>query len=49
VGGLIFSTNVTLLVLPSIYAILDDWRQGMRRVLREARGLPPIEAEPETA
>jgi HAE1 family hydrophobic/amphiphilic exporter-1 len=26
VGGLIFSTLITLVVLPAIYAILDDWR-----------------------
>jgi HAE1 family hydrophobic/amphiphilic exporter-1 len=43
VGGLIFSTFITLLVLPTIYAILDDWRNGARRLVRRARGLPETE------
>jgi HAE1 family hydrophobic/amphiphilic exporter-1 len=46
VGGLIFSTIITLLVLPSIYAVLDDWRAGAKRVWRRARGLPEHD-EPE--
>jgi HAE1 family hydrophobic/amphiphilic exporter-1 len=37
VGGLIFSTIVTLLVMPTIYAILDDWRSGVRRLFQRAR------------
>ncbi|MBL8296774.1 MAG: efflux RND transporter permease subunit [Rhodanobacteraceae bacterium] len=36
-GGLIFSTAVTLLALPVIYAQLDDMRMWMRRVFRDAR------------
>ena len=32
-GGLAFSTVVTLLFLPTIYAILDDTSLAMRRVL----------------
>jgi HAE1 family hydrophobic/amphiphilic exporter-1 len=37
-GGLTFSTIVTLLALPCIYALLDDARLWVRRMLREARG-----------
>ncbi|HEX5124495.1 MAG TPA: efflux RND transporter permease subunit [Rhodanobacteraceae bacterium] len=37
-GGLTFSTIVTLLALPCIYALLDDARNWSRRVVREARG-----------
>jgi HAE1 family hydrophobic/amphiphilic exporter-1 len=48
VGGLIFSTIVTLLVLPTIYSILDDWRLGTARLVRRARGLP-VDAAPAAA
>ncbi|MEP6938915.1 MAG: efflux RND transporter permease subunit [Rudaea sp.] len=37
VGGLIFSTLVSLLVLPTIYSLLDDARLWGRRVLQDAR------------
>ncbi|HEX7914595.1 efflux RND transporter permease subunit [Rudaea sp.] len=36
-GGLIFSTIVSLLVLPTIYSLLDDASLWGRRVLRETR------------
>ncbi|HVH33878.1 MAG TPA: efflux RND transporter permease subunit [Tahibacter sp.] len=36
-GGLVFSTGVTLLALPVIYAQLDDLRMWVRRVFRDAR------------
>ncbi|MCD9088820.1 efflux RND transporter permease subunit [Stenotrophomonas sp. SY1] len=39
-GGLAFSTVVSLLFLPTIYAILDDTRMGTARLVRRARGLP---------
>jgi HAE1 family hydrophobic/amphiphilic exporter-1 len=35
-GGLVFSTAVTLLALPVIYAQLDDMRMWTRRVFRDA-------------
>ena len=38
-GGLAFSTVVSLLFLPTIYAILDDLRTGAVRGLRAARGV----------
>ena len=37
-GGLVFSTLVSLLVLPVIYALLDDMSLWSKRMLREARG-----------
>ena len=36
-GGLAFSTVVSLLFLPTIYAILDDLRNGTSRLLQRAR------------
>ncbi|MFT3756751.1 MAG: efflux RND transporter permease subunit [Pseudoxanthomonas sp.] len=36
-GGLAFSTVVSLLFLPTIYAILDDLRAGTKRLLVRAR------------
>ncbi|HXS73585.1 MAG TPA: efflux RND transporter permease subunit [Rhodanobacteraceae bacterium] len=36
-GGLLFSTIVTLLALPVIYALLDDARMAVRRVMRDAK------------
>ena len=40
-GGLAFSTVVSLLFLPTIYAVLDDLSAGIRHTVRRARGLPP--------
>jgi HAE1 family hydrophobic/amphiphilic exporter-1 len=37
VGGLAFSTLVTLIILPEIYLLLDDFRSWSRRVLRTAK------------
>ena len=41
-GGLAFSTVVSLLFLPTIYAILDDLRHGSARLIRRARGVDPM-------
>ncbi|HBK46657.1 MAG TPA: AcrB/AcrD/AcrF family protein [Xanthomonadaceae bacterium] len=38
-GGLAFSTVVSLLFLPTIYAILDDLSNGVARLVRRARGV----------
>ena len=38
-GGLAFSTIVSLLFLPTIYAILDDWRIATASSWRRARGV----------
>src|SRR5690606_37085658 len=45
-GGLAFSTVVSLLFLPTIYAILDDLRTGTARLVRRARGLDTGGAAP---
>jgi HAE1 family hydrophobic/amphiphilic exporter-1 len=37
IGGLIFSTVVSLVVLPTIYTLLDDIRLASGRILRDAR------------
>jgi HAE1 family hydrophobic/amphiphilic exporter-1 len=37
-GGLAFSTVVSLLFLPTIYAVLDDLRSATMRIVRRARG-----------
>lgn len=37
-GGLAFSTVVSLLFLPTIYAVLDDLRASTMRIVRRARG-----------
>jgi HAE1 family hydrophobic/amphiphilic exporter-1 len=39
-GGLAFSTVVSLLFLPTIYAILDDLRSATAKLIRRARGKP---------
>ena len=37
VGGLAFSTVVTLLILPTIYGLLDDLRHKIRQIIHSAR------------
>ncbi|MCF5951571.1 hypothetical protein, partial [Xanthomonas perforans] len=39
-GGLVFSTVVSLLFLPTIYAILDDMSSGAAALVQRARGVP---------
>ena len=41
VGGLIFSTLITLVVLPAIYAIFDDWRSKSGKFFARAVGREP--------
>jgi HAE1 family hydrophobic/amphiphilic exporter-1 len=41
VGGLVFSTVVSLLFLPTIYAMLDDLRIGTAKWLAAARSGAP--------
>lgn len=43
-GGLAFSTVVSLLFLPTIYAMLDDMSNGTARLVRRARGVGAREA-----
>ncbi len=42
IGGLVFATGVSLLVLPTIYLALEDLGHWGRRVLHRARGWWPI-------
>ncbi|WP_445392778.1 efflux RND transporter permease subunit [Stenotrophomonas pavanii] len=42
-GGLAFSTVVSLLFLPTIYAVLDDLRTAVTRLIRRACGLERVE------
>jgi len=44
-GGLAFSTVITLLALPTFYAILDDRSMAMRRLVRRMRGQPQTDIE----
>ncbi len=48
-GGLAFSTVVSLLFLPTIYAILDDMRNGTGRLFQRARGRHGGAASPTAA
>ncbi|MBO9874348.1 MULTISPECIES: efflux RND transporter permease subunit [Xanthomonas] len=43
-GGLAFSTVVSLLFLPTIYAILDDLSNGVAGLVRRARGVAAPQA-----
>jgi len=47
VGGLVFSTLVSLLVLPTIYSLLDDMSRWSKRVLADARArrLPQLRSQ----
>lgn len=45
-GGLAFSTVVSLLFLPTIYAVLDDLRNAVTRLIRRARGLGVVAGTP---
>jgi HAE1 family hydrophobic/amphiphilic exporter-1 len=38
IGGTITSTLLTLLVIPTVYEILDDWREGAIRLLERITG-----------
>ncbi len=41
VGGLVFSTIVSLLFLPTIYALLDDWSERTSALVSRARRAAP--------
>lgn len=47
VGGLAFSTLVSLLFLPTIYAMLDDIRQFVSVRIKRGRGKAPVLSKPE--
>lgn len=45
VGGLLFSTLVSLVVLPTVYLLLDDLRWASRALLRQALAAPQPRAD----
>jgi HAE1 family hydrophobic/amphiphilic exporter-1 len=47
-GGLAFSTIVSLLFLPTIYAMLDDVRQFVSSRIKRGRERAPVFSEPKT-
>jgi len=47
-GGLAFSTIVSLLFLPTIYAMLDDVRQFVAARIKHGREKAPVFSEPKT-
>lgn len=49
IGGLAFSTAVSLLVLPTIYVLLDDMGLWSVRIFREARGMQAAAEQPQPA
>jgi hypothetical protein len=50
IGGLITSTVLSLLVIPSVFSYLDDLEGGIRRVVARVRGRKPeIVPEPQPA
>src|SRR5690349_13759149 len=49
IGGTITSTILTLFVIPSVYEILDDWRERLGARLRRRRGVQhevPVHGKP---
>lgn len=48
-GGLAFSTVVSLVFLPTIYALLDDMRMGTGRIVRTAMATGPLRRKPAVA
>ncbi len=47
IGGVITSTLLTLLVIPTVYEILEDWREGLTGLIRRKRGVAVKPAEGE--
>jgi HAE1 family hydrophobic/amphiphilic exporter-1 len=45
-GGLVFSTIVSLLFLPTIYAVMDDMREWTAAALRRGRASAPFARPP---
>jgi len=41
IGGLITSTVLSLLVIPSVFSVMDDFEKLMRRLMRRLLRQPP--------
>jgi len=39
IGGVITSTLLTLLVIPTVYEILEGWREGLTEMIGQKRGV----------
>ncbi len=48
IGGVIASTVLTLLVIPTVYEIFDDWRVWLMSKFRPATGTAPVSAPTES-
>ncbi len=46
IGGVLTSTLLTLLVIPTVYEIFYDWREALGHRIRRVRGLAPVLDEP---
>jgi HAE1 family hydrophobic/amphiphilic exporter-1 len=42
IGGVLTSTLLTLLVIPTVYEIFYDWREALGNRIRRVRGLAPV-------
>jgi HAE1 family hydrophobic/amphiphilic exporter-1 len=47
IGGTITSTLLTLLVIPTAYEILDEWKEGLFGWIKRRRGVRRREEEEE--
>jgi predicted RND superfamily exporter protein len=45
IGGVITSTLLTLLVIPSFYDSIEIWREKFMRLVTRLRGKPGVSAE----
>jgi HAE1 family hydrophobic/amphiphilic exporter-1 len=42
IGGVITSTVLTLIVIPTVYEILDEWREGLLARFKPADIVTPV-------
>jgi multidrug efflux pump subunit AcrB len=47
IGGLITSTLLSLLVVPAVFTVVDDFEHFLGRTVRRMRGNPPVVVKPE--
>ena len=49
IGGVITSTVLTLIVIPTVYEILDEWREALLARFKRRMGQPHGEPSPSPA
>jgi HAE1 family hydrophobic/amphiphilic exporter-1 len=49
IGGVVASTVLTLLVIPTVYEIFDEWREALMARFKRRMGQPHSSAEPAAA